>query len=77
MGHSNVERAGNGGVHDVDPEVRAAMSVFAQAPDPDRVDSSLARLEADLASGLWDKRHGDLRATRELDVGYRLVVADI
>jgi SAM-dependent methyltransferase len=61
----------------LDPEVRAAMSVYSQAPDPERVDTSLARLEADLASGSWDERHGNLRAARELDAGYRLVVAGV
>jgi hypothetical protein len=35
----------------------------------------MARLAADLASGRWRGRPGDLLARRELDLGYRLVVA--
>jgi SAM-dependent methyltransferase len=36
-----------------------------------------ARLAADLRDGAWEERHGDLREQAELDVGLRLVVAEI
>jgi len=58
----------------LDPAVRAGMSTLAAA-GPEMVAAGLARLEAELASGEWDARHGHLRERAELDVGYRLVVA--
>jgi SAM-dependent methyltransferase len=57
------------------PEVRMAMSCFA-AMDPATEASGVERLRADLASGVWDARHGHLRALDEMDLGYRLVVAE-
>jgi hypothetical protein len=39
------------------------------------VTKPLARLEADLADGVWAARHGVLLSLEELDLGYRLVVA--
>jgi len=36
----------------------------------------LARLGDDLASGRWEARFGHLRALRELDLGYRLVIVE-
>ncbi len=58
----------------LDAKARAATSGFARMPANvvDRVVSEIAR---DLASGLWDDRHGQLRSLDELDVGLRLVVA--
>ena len=35
------------------------------------------RLAADLESGAWDERYGHLREEAELDVGLRLVVAEL
>jgi hypothetical protein len=35
------------------------------------------QLAADLDSGAWDERYGHLRETAELDVGLRLVVAEL
>lgn len=54
-------------------EVRSAMSSFA------RIDAhaGLARLEADLASGRWAERNGDLLALEAVDLGYRVVRCDI
>jgi hypothetical protein len=34
----------------------------------------VARLESDLESGEWKRRHADLLDLDELDLGYRLVV---
>ena len=43
-------------------------------PSPDR---GLTRLlEADLGSGAWQRRHGDLDQLEQVDLGYRLLVAD-
>jgi hypothetical protein len=36
---------------------------------------AVARLEADLASGAWDERHGALRSQAELDGSIRLLIA--
>jgi SAM-dependent methyltransferase len=57
----------------LDANVRGAISSFAKLADPA---PGLARLRADLASGAWDRRHGALRAREQLDLGYRLVVAE-
>jgi SAM-dependent methyltransferase len=58
----------------VDPDVQAGISGIARL-DPAVRERGTARLRADLASGAWDARHGELRALTELDVGYRLIVA--
>ena len=56
----------------LDPRLRAAMSSFNLIGD---VSEPIALLEADLASGAWQARHGHLLEREELDLGYRLVVA--
>jgi SAM-dependent methyltransferase len=58
----------------LDPEVQAGMSWLAVLPAEVRARGT-ARLAADLASGAWDRRLGDLRELPELDAGYRLVIA--
>ena len=58
----------------LDPDVQAGISCLAML-EPDVLARGTARLRADLASGAWDARHGDLRERRELDLGYRVVVA--
>jgi SAM-dependent methyltransferase len=59
----------------LDPDVRRATSTWHQMPQ-DEIESGLAKLEADLASGRWDERNGHLRDLPELDVGLRLVTAE-
>lgn len=59
----------------LDPRVRAGISVFSQM-DPGCVEQGLARLDADLASGEWQRRHADLLERDEIDGGYRLLVHD-
>lgn len=54
----------------LDERVRAAMSSFWALGD---VSHGLRRLEADLHSGEWARRYGDLLERAELDCGYRLV----
>jgi SAM-dependent methyltransferase len=56
----------------LDTGARGAISSFAKLPD---VEAGLRRLRADLADGTWRRRHGDLLAHAELDIGYRLIVA--
>ena len=58
----------------VDPDVQAGISCLAML-DPAVLARGTQQLRADLASGAWDERHGQLRAMSEFDVGYRLIVA--
>jgi SAM-dependent methyltransferase len=60
----------------LDPEVRRASSIWHQLPDAVAA-RGLERLRHDLESGEWDRRHGELRTRDELDVGLRLVVAEL
>jgi SAM-dependent methyltransferase len=57
----------------LDPTVRAGISSFARPG----TEAGLERLRSDLASGAWDARHARLRGLAELDLGYRLVVAEL
>jgi len=56
----------------LDPRIRKAISSFWKIGD---VSAALARLEADLASGVWNERYGQLLARETRDCGYRLVVS--
>ncbi|MEA2272870.1 MAG: hypothetical protein QOI98_1578 [Solirubrobacteraceae bacterium] len=58
----------------LDPDVRAGISTF-QVVAPARIDDALSQLAADLRSGAWDERHGELRTQASIDLGYRLLVA--
>jgi SAM-dependent methyltransferase len=58
----------------LDPEVQAGRSSLAQLAPADR-DRGSARLRAALASGEWDARFGSLRRQDDVDLGYRLVIA--
>lgn len=60
----------------LDAGLRAAMSGFVLLPDHEE-EAGLARLEADIRSGAWERRHGALREREALDLGYRLVVAEV
>lgn len=57
----------------LDAGVRSAISAFALLDD---VEPGLARLRSDLEDGRWAARHGHLSSKTELDLGYRLVIAD-
>jgi SAM-dependent methyltransferase len=59
----------------LDPRVRAGISTYALMSAADR-DRGLRALAADLESGAWREQHGALLALDELDLGYRLVVAE-
>jgi len=56
------------------PGVRAATSGFSLLPH-NQVETGMDALRHDLDSGAWRRRHGDLLALTELDVGLRLVIA--
>lgn len=60
----------------LDPRIRAGISMFAQVGE-DAVRSGLSRLADDLPSGRWHRRHADLLDRESLDVGYRLLVAEL
>lgn len=55
------------------PDVRGAMSTFTKLEHPEW---GLSRLARDLASGRWHRLYGDILRRKELDLGYRLVVAE-
>jgi SAM-dependent methyltransferase len=60
----------------LDPRIRAAISVFGVLPRAE-VDEMVERLRADLDSGEWERRNGALLGLDELDLGYRLLVAEL
>ncbi|MEA2417817.1 MAG: hypothetical protein QOE60_23 [Thermoleophilaceae bacterium] len=60
----------------LDPAVRAGISVF-RLLEPDEVADAIARLSADLDSGEWERRNGELLELDELDLGYRIVVTEL
>ena len=43
--------------------------------DPEIRRRGTGRLRRDLETGAWDAHHGELRTIREIDIGYRLLVA--
>jgi SAM-dependent methyltransferase len=59
----------------LDADRRGAISLFAERT-PVELAAGLARLRSDLASGEWERRNAALRARDQLDLGYRLVVAE-
>lgn len=60
----------------LDPAVQAGMSMLALTPK-EELRQGLSQLSADLASGAWDRRHRDLLDRQQLDLGYRLLVAEL
>ncbi len=59
----------------LDPDARAAISGLALLGD-DITGPAINRLAADIKSGAWDARYGHLRELDELDLGYRIIVAE-
>jgi SAM-dependent methyltransferase len=60
----------------LDDRVVGPMWVWSRLSEHARLEGR-GRLSDDLKSGVWEKRHGDLRNLDELDVGLRLVVAEL
>jgi hypothetical protein len=52
------------------------MSLLALTPKPE-LEEGLSRLRADLASGEWARQHQDLIDQQQLDLGYRLLIAEL
>ena len=63
------------GMH-LDPDVRRASSSWHHMAH-DEIDRGLEKLKADIESGRWDERNGHLRTQPELDVGLRLIMAEL
>lgn len=60
----------------LDETVRAGMSLFALTAKS-QLQEGLSRLHRDLENGSWAARYADLLDKPHLDLGYRLVVADL
>lgn len=56
------------------PEVRSGMSAFSHLPDADK---RLQTLRQDLDSGVWQSRVGANLPAQQLNMGYKLVCADL
>jgi SAM-dependent methyltransferase len=59
----------------LDTRVRAGISVFALLAQ-DECEDVVRRLRTDLESGVWEERNGELLELDEIDLGYRLLIAD-
>lgn len=57
----------------LDPVIRRGISSFS----PEYLDAGLARLALDLESGAWARKYAGLLEQAELEIGYRLVVAEV
>jgi SAM-dependent methyltransferase len=60
----------------LDPNFRRSSSTWHRL-SPAVIETGLNRLRQDLDSGEWDRRYGHLRTLETLDVGLRLVKAEI
>ena len=58
----------------LDPGIRGGMSAFGLL-DEAELRPGLTQLQADLRSGAWDARQGNLRQLGEYDCGLRLIIA--
>ncbi|MFN6477033.1 class I SAM-dependent methyltransferase [Nostoc sp. DedQUE07] len=58
------------------PEVRAGISSFALA-NQDLAKQGVKLLTADLSSGEWSKKYGDIYNLTEIDIGYRFIRATL
>ena len=57
----------------LNPRIRSAISTFSKIRD---VESGLDRLRRDLEEGTWRQKYRHLLEQLDLDLGYRLVIAD-
>jgi len=59
----------------LDQRVRDGISVFRLMPR-EQVDTAVERLRADLESGEWARRNAGILELEEIDLGYRLLIAE-
>ncbi|MFN0096410.1 MAG: class I SAM-dependent methyltransferase [Dehalococcoidia bacterium] len=59
----------------LDPRTRAGISAFGKLTASE-LEHGLRRLAEDVESGAWPRNHTELLPLDELDLGYRLIVAD-
>lgn len=60
----------------LDPTVHPGISTF-RLLEPEVLERGLAALAADLESGAWRERNAELLGRDALDLGYRLVIAEL
>jgi len=60
----------------LEPATLRASSLWHRLP-PEVIERGQERLRADLESGRWDEKYGHLRSLPELDIGLRLVRAEL
>ncbi len=60
----------------LDPAVRGNISVFARRPAAE-VDAAVERLRHDLDTGAWAARNAAILEREEMDLGYRLLIAEV
>jgi hypothetical protein len=60
----------------LDPDARRASSTWHRMP-AQATERGLERLRAELESGRWDEKYGDLRTRPELDIGLRLICEEL
>ncbi len=58
----------------LDPAIRSGMSGFRCL---EGIDAGLAKLRDDIATGDWERRNGDILEFESMDLGYRLVIAEL
>lgn len=58
------------------PDVRAGISGLARL-EPEVLEQGLRRLRRDLDDGTWSRNQADLLDRHEIDLGYRLVIAQL
>lgn len=59
----------------LDAQVRRGISSFAKMP-PNELEMGLKQLKADINSGFWLEKYGDLLNQKEYDAGYRIIVTN-
>ena len=60
----------------LDPAIRAGISMLARAGEG-ALSPGLNRLADDLRTGRWHDLHADLLQRDSLDVGYRIIIAEL
>ena len=58
----------------LDESIRNSMSTFSKIGDVDR---GLGQLREDLQTGKWHEQHGHLLGKDSLDIGYRIIAANV